>query len=201
MATIRSKICSFVRSSRIWCAFCAAGRQRSTGGEGPCAIAADHRTVGVGVLEQLGEYEAFAGEQREQPAQPGGERGARCLRIVGDGSVAEHVDLVDVAGFEELLTSGEVAVEGGHADACASPRWPSAPESRPTPTSLRGLRLVSVPPMRQALVRFARDGDPGWTAYDAEGRRVMVFDDELREVPDARNDAPLLGLFGGGDCW
>lgn len=39
--------------------------------------------------------------------------------------------------------------------------------------------------MHQALVRFARGDDPGWTAYDTEDRRVMVFDDEPREVSGA----------------
>jgi para-nitrobenzyl esterase len=41
-----------------------------------------------------------------------------------------------------------------------------------------------------ALVRFARDGDPGWTAYDTETRQAMVFDEETREVPDALRRTP-----------
>jgi len=42
-----------------------------------------------------------------------------------------------------------------------------------------------------ALVRFARDGNPGWTAYDTETRHVMVFDEAIREVPDALSLTPL----------
>ncbi|WP_051939437.1 carboxylesterase/lipase family protein [Phaeacidiphilus oryzae] len=41
-----------------------------------------------------------------------------------------------------------------------------------------------------ALVGFARDGDPGWTAYDPADRRAMVFDEEIREVPDALSRTP-----------
>ncbi|WP_137681243.1 carboxylesterase/lipase family protein [Aurantiacibacter suaedae] len=35
-------------------------------------------------------------------------------------------------------------------------------------------------------VRFARTGDPGWTAYDLDRRMTMVFDTESREVSDPR---------------
>lgn len=36
------------------------------------------------------------------------------------------------------------------------------------------------------FVRFARIGDPGWTAYDLDRRMTMVFDAESREVSDPR---------------
>lgn len=36
-----------------------------------------------------------------------------------------------------------------------------------------------------ALVRFVRDGSPGWSAYCTETRPVMVFDETTREIPDA----------------
>lgn len=41
-----------------------------------------------------------------------------------------------------------------------------------------------------ALVRFAREGDPGWTNYAMDTRQVMVFDDRTREVPDALSRTP-----------
>ena len=41
-----------------------------------------------------------------------------------------------------------------------------------------------------ALVRFARDGSPGWSPYRTETRPVMVFDEATREVPDAFNLPP-----------
>ncbi|MFF3984544.1 carboxylesterase family protein [Streptomyces sp. NPDC001797] len=41
-----------------------------------------------------------------------------------------------------------------------------------------------------ALVRFAHDGNPGWSAYNTRTRPVMVFDDDIREVPDALGLAP-----------
>jgi para-nitrobenzyl esterase len=44
--------------------------------------------------------------------------------------------------------------------------------------------------MHGALVRFARGAGPGWTAYDTEQRRVMVFDEEMREVSDALRRTP-----------
>ncbi|WP_166463100.1 carboxylesterase/lipase family protein [Amycolatopsis acidicola] len=36
-----------------------------------------------------------------------------------------------------------------------------------------------------ALVRFVREGSPGWSPYDTEARAVRVFDVEVREVVDA----------------
>ncbi|WP_431876070.1 carboxylesterase/lipase family protein [Amycolatopsis sacchari] len=44
--------------------------------------------------------------------------------------------------------------------------------------------------MHDAFVRFARDGDAGWSAYDSAARRVMVFDDRMREVPGALSRMP-----------
>lgn len=44
--------------------------------------------------------------------------------------------------------------------------------------------------MHQALVTFARGDGPGWNAYETEQRRVMVFDHEIREVPDALSHMP-----------
>ncbi|MBE1496190.1 carboxylesterase type B [Amycolatopsis lexingtonensis] len=36
-----------------------------------------------------------------------------------------------------------------------------------------------------ALVRFVRDGRPGWNTYAAGTRPVLVFDEKTREIPDA----------------
>ncbi len=38
--------------------------------------------------------------------------------------------------------------------------------------------------MRSAWVAFARDGDPGWDAYDVSRRAVMVFDEDSAVIPD-----------------
>ena len=38
--------------------------------------------------------------------------------------------------------------------------------------------------MRAAWVAFARDGDPGWAAYDPAHRAVMVFGDTSEVVTD-----------------
>lgn len=50
--------------------------------------------------------------------------------------------------------------------------------------------------MHAAAVRFARDGDPGWPAWDATGRRARIFDAPASTpdvVPDAYADvAPLI---------
>jgi para-nitrobenzyl esterase len=46
--------------------------------------------------------------------------------------------------------------------------------------------------MHGAWVGFARDGDPGWPAYDAERRPVMHFDAESFEVDDPRADKRRL---------
>lgn len=37
-----------------------------------------------------------------------------------------------------------------------------------------------------AFVRFAYEGDPGWTQYDTERRRTMIFDKQSRVVEDPR---------------
>lgn len=44
--------------------------------------------------------------------------------------------------------------------------------------------------MHTALVRFARDGDPGWSAYTVEERRTMVFDRESHECADGLAKTP-----------
>jgi para-nitrobenzyl esterase len=40
--------------------------------------------------------------------------------------------------------------------------------------------------MMDAFVRFARTGNPGWSAYDLRRRRTMVFDTASREVSNPR---------------
>ncbi|BBB01375.1 putative carboxylesterase [Actinacidiphila reveromycinica] len=44
--------------------------------------------------------------------------------------------------------------------------------------------------MHTALVRFAHDGDPGWSAYTAEERRTMVFDRDSHECADGLARTP-----------
>jgi para-nitrobenzyl esterase len=44
--------------------------------------------------------------------------------------------------------------------------------------------------MHTALVRFAHDGDPGWSAYTPHERRTMVFDREPHECADGLGRTP-----------
>jgi carboxylesterase type B len=44
--------------------------------------------------------------------------------------------------------------------------------------------------MHTALVRFAHDGDPGWSAYTPHERRTMVFDRGLHECADGLGRTP-----------
>jgi para-nitrobenzyl esterase len=37
-----------------------------------------------------------------------------------------------------------------------------------------------------AFIRFAKTGDPGWSPYDLETRKTMVFDSQSRVVGDPR---------------
>ncbi|WP_435177735.1 carboxylesterase family protein [Actinacidiphila sp. bgisy145] len=44
--------------------------------------------------------------------------------------------------------------------------------------------------MHTALVRFAHDGDPGWSAYTLDERRTLVFDHDPYEYADALAETP-----------
>jgi len=72
------------------------------------------------VLEQLGGDVALAGREGEEPVQPGHQSRSGRLAVDGLGGLADGIDLVGVEGLEELPASGEVAVEGRHADSRAS---------------------------------------------------------------------------------
>ena len=46
--------------------------------------------------------------------------------------------------------------------------------------------------MHSAWVAFARDGDPGWPAYDDSRRPVMHFDEESSVLDDPRAEERRL---------
>jgi hypothetical protein len=95
------------------------GEERPACGDHPGAVAAEDRVAAVCVLEQFGSDVVLARDEGEEAVQPGGEHLAR-RPAAGARGVADRVDLVGVEGLEELAASGEVAVQGGHADSGAS---------------------------------------------------------------------------------
>src|SRR5215469_17649894 len=95
------------------------GEERPAGSDYPGAVAGEERVAVVRVLEQLGGDVALAGREGEEPVQPSCEDRSGCLAVDGLGGLADGVDLVGVEGLEELLASGEVAVQSRHADSRA----------------------------------------------------------------------------------
>ena len=59
---------------------------------------------------------------------------------------------------------------------------------RPLATSLDASSRPLAARMSEALVAFAKTGNPGWQAYDCERRATMVFDRECRVVEDPDGD-------------
>ena len=60
------------------------------------------------------------GAEGEEPVQPSHQSRSGRLAVDGHGGLTDGIDLVGVEGLEEFLASGEVAVQGRHADSGAS---------------------------------------------------------------------------------
>jgi hypothetical protein len=92
------------------------GQERPAGGEHPGAVVFEQGVAAVGLLEQFGGDVALARGEGEEPVQPGHQGHSGRLAVYRLGGPADGIDLVGVEGLEELLASGEVAVQGRHAD-------------------------------------------------------------------------------------
>ena len=89
--------------------------ERPAGGKHPVAAVAEHGAAAVRLNEQLSDR-VLAGEEGEEPVQPGHEHRSWRLTLDGLGGQADGVDLIGVEGLEKLAAARKVAIQSRHAD-------------------------------------------------------------------------------------